>query len=228
MDDTDPSMRRCVATGDRAPRDGLIRHVVGPDGALVPDLTEKLPGRGFWLTATRQAAELAVRRNAFARHTTRPVSVPADLPDRLEIALVGRAIETIGLARRAGLAVAGQAKVETAIRQGQAVIRLEAGDGSPDGRVKLDRLASELPVLTALSASELAQAFGRPHVVHVAVGGQRAGHGRTHGLVRRVVRDFGRLSGFRPQFARSGLENPARQCMEEPVENVGEGCTGPK
>ena len=33
----------------------LIRFVVGPDGEAVPDLKRKLPGRGVWVTATRDA-----------------------------------------------------------------------------------------------------------------------------------------------------------------------------
>ena len=30
--------------------DALMRFVVGPDGAVVPDIDERLPGRGLWLT----------------------------------------------------------------------------------------------------------------------------------------------------------------------------------
>ena len=38
------------------PIDEMIRFVVGPDRAVVPDLKRKLPGRGVWVTARRDIA----------------------------------------------------------------------------------------------------------------------------------------------------------------------------
>lgn len=45
--DRDTSERRCIVTGETTPKAGLIRFVVGPDGTVVPDVLEKLPGRGM-------------------------------------------------------------------------------------------------------------------------------------------------------------------------------------
>ena len=39
----------------------LIRFVVAPDGAVVPDLKRRLPGRGIWITATRPALQQRAR-----------------------------------------------------------------------------------------------------------------------------------------------------------------------
>ena len=39
--------RKCIATGEVQPKYGLIRFVVGPDQMVVPDVLEKLPGRGW-------------------------------------------------------------------------------------------------------------------------------------------------------------------------------------
>ena len=44
---------------------------------MVPDLKRKLPGRGIWVTATRQALPSAVARKAFARGFKRDVRVGA-------------------------------------------------------------------------------------------------------------------------------------------------------
>ena len=43
--------RMCVVTRQVRPIDELIRFVVAPDGAAVPDLKRKLPGRGLWVTS---------------------------------------------------------------------------------------------------------------------------------------------------------------------------------
>ena len=45
--------RRCIATGEVQPKQGMIRFVVGPDNQIVPDLLEKLPGRGIWASCDR-------------------------------------------------------------------------------------------------------------------------------------------------------------------------------
>ncbi|WP_044564265.1 DUF448 domain-containing protein, partial [Azospirillum sp. B4] len=39
-------LRRCIASGVVGSKDGMIRFVVGPDGTVVPDVEETLPGRG--------------------------------------------------------------------------------------------------------------------------------------------------------------------------------------
>ena len=47
--------RFCAATGTVRPVADMIRFVVSPDGLVVADLKRRLPGRGMWITATRQA-----------------------------------------------------------------------------------------------------------------------------------------------------------------------------
>src|ERR1700722_11826370 len=65
----------------------LIRFVVGPDGTAVPDVKNKLPGRGLWVTATRQALDEAVKRKVFARGFKRDVRLPPNLAEQTEQAL---------------------------------------------------------------------------------------------------------------------------------------------
>ena len=72
-------LRRCIATGVVGPRNGMVRFVVGPDGTVVPDVDETLPGRGLWLTADPALVEKAVVKNLFAKAARRAVRAPADL-----------------------------------------------------------------------------------------------------------------------------------------------------
>src|SRR5215470_6775014 len=71
--------RRCVATGAVAPKESLLRFVVSPSGALVPDLQARLPGRGLYLSPTRAAIETALKKRAFSKAARGAVEVPADL-----------------------------------------------------------------------------------------------------------------------------------------------------
>ena len=55
----DDAERKCIVTGEVQPKAGLIRFVVGPDNQVVPDILDKLPGRGMYVTADRAVLEEA-------------------------------------------------------------------------------------------------------------------------------------------------------------------------
>ncbi len=180
--------RRCLVTGVSAPRAGLIRFVAGPDGTVVPDLGEKLPGRGLWVAADRAALERADAR-AFARANHGAVKVPGDLAAQVEAGLLRRLIDYLGIARRAGALVAGYEKSRSALKAGGARLLIAAHDGADDGRGKLRALAPDLAEMTALSALEIGAALGRDGVVHAVVTNTR--------LAAVIAREAARLAGVR-------------------------------
>jgi uncharacterized protein len=176
-------------TGEVKDRLTLLRLVVGPDGAIVPDVEARLPGRGLWLTPRRDIVEQAVAKRIFARAARRPVAAPPELADRIESLLARRCCDALGLARRAGLAVAGFERVGEAVRSGRAGLLLVALDGAEGGGRKLAALGRDLPSARVLSAAELGGAFGRERIVHAAVVDGR--------LSRRLLADLLRLVGLR-------------------------------
>ncbi|HEX6118756.1 MAG TPA: RNA-binding protein [Dongiaceae bacterium] len=165
-----PSLRRCVVTRQALEKPALIRFVVDPDGRVTPDLKERLPGRGLWVTANRAVLDQAVAKNAFAKAARQSVKVDRDLAGRV-MALAKREVaELLGLARKSGQLVAGFEKVEAALRAGKVRVLVAASDGAEDGRGKLARLAgSGVEICAPLTAAELAQALGREHAVHAAI-----------------------------------------------------------
>ena len=76
--DRSATVRMCAVTRQVRPIDELIRFVVAPSGEVIPDLKRKLPGRGLWVSASRQAVAEAVRRNHFSKGFKRDVRVCAD------------------------------------------------------------------------------------------------------------------------------------------------------
>lgn len=185
--------RRCIVTGETGDRSALLRFVVGPDGAIVPDIEARLPGRGLWLTPRRDIVERAVAKRIFARAARRSVSAPPELADRIESLLARRCCDAIGLARRAGLAVAGFERVGDAVRRGQVGLLLVALDGAEGGHRKLTALGRALPWARVLTAAELGGAFGRERTVHAAIAGGP--------LCRRLLLDLTRLVGLRAESA---------------------------
>ncbi len=107
--------RLCAATRTVHPVSELIRFVVGPNGEAVPDVKSKLPGRGIWVTATRDAMGEAIKRRVFARGFKRDVRLPPDLVARTEHLLERAVLDALAIAGKAGLVAAGFGKVETAL-----------------------------------------------------------------------------------------------------------------
>lgn len=180
--------RRCIATSEVQPKHGLIRFVIGPDGQVAPDLAEKLPGRGIWVSADRAALELAVKKNLFSRAAKQPVVVPEDLIERVETGLVRRLTDMIALARKAGGAIAGFEKVKDWLATRQVKVLLQATDGSERGKSKL-WTPTGARYFSVLTARELGLAFGRQSVIHGALA--------AGGLAPRVVEGAAKLQGLR-------------------------------
>ena len=187
-DRSDPE-RRCIATGEAQPKRGLIRFAVSPDGLLVPDILEKLPGRGIWVSAERSALEEAVKKDLFSRAARQKVTIPDGMVDEIEQQLAKRMIEGVSMARKAGRAVAGFEKVKDWLGKDDARILLQASDGSERGKSKLYAPGGKGSFFDVLTASELGLSFGRERVIHAALG--------FGGLTERIREDAIRLSGVR-------------------------------
>src|ERR1700743_2129978 len=85
--------RMCAVTRAVRPIDELIRFVVSPTGEVVADLKRKLPGRGLWVTPSRQMVAEAVRRNQFGKGFKRDVRAASTLASDTELLLVRSSIE---------------------------------------------------------------------------------------------------------------------------------------
>jgi predicted RNA-binding protein YlxR (DUF448 family) len=168
----------------------MIRFVLRPDRRIVPDLAANLPGRGMWLSARADVIETARARGAFARAARGPVTVPADLSEVVRTGLTRRVVETLGLARRAGQAVAGFAKVREWLGQGRVGGILQAADGSVDERARLLSGARDVWVAWPLPGEVLGGVFGREAAVHVAVA-----RGRLAAALRTEIERLAGVSG---------------------------------
>ncbi len=184
----DEPERRCIVTGEVQPKRGLIRFVVGPDGTVVPDLAEKLPGRGIWVTADRAAIDKAAAKGLFSRAAKTQARPPEGLADLVEAATARRVVELVSLARKSGKAVAGFEKVKGWLSEGRAKVLLQASDGSERGKGKLWTPTGGR-WFGCLTASELGLSFGRDHVIHGALA--------AGGLTDKVILEAGRLTGLR-------------------------------
>jgi hypothetical protein len=149
----------------------------------VPDLSESLPGRGFWVSAQRSAIEALVRRKARGPSKAR-LSCEAGMSDRIEALLAGRCMALIGFARRAGHAVVGRERVSAAADRGALALVLQArgavttgNETAPAGRFAL------------LDTAELGRAWGRDDASLIGILPGR--------IAQSLARELHRLAGFR-------------------------------
>lgn len=174
---THTPVRTCVVTRTAHPPDELIRFVLGPDSQVFPDLANRLPGRGVWVSCDRHAVAAAVTSKAFARSLRRQAAASADLPDLVEQLMVRRALEALSLANKAGRVVAGFTRVVNAIVAGETALLVHGAEASDDGVDKLDRKfqavarqwGRPVPVVRELTVAQLSLAMGRANVVHAAL-----------------------------------------------------------
>jgi predicted RNA-binding protein YlxR (DUF448 family) len=203
----DDQTRLCALTRQSLPVAELLRFVVGPDEAIVPDTDARAEGRGVWITLGEKAVAEAVKKKAFAKSLKAEVSVPADLAELARLRLEQRLLGALGLARKAGQVATGATRVRAAIDKGEVIALLAATDAARDGRDKLasalrghelsvregggeGRSGYSVPRFELLSSDQLGLALGLENVIHAALtkgAAAQSALGRAERLARYIA-----------------------------------------
>ena len=187
----DTNERTCIVTRQAGDAETLLRFVAGPDMSVVPDLKRKLPGRGCWVTADRVHIDQAAKKNLFRRAFKADVTVAPDLGALVDSLMVKSALGSLGLARKAGRVALGAAKVDSAVRSGEALLVLHAFEASDDGVRKIAQARRATvhlggPSIDAhklFSEAEMGLALGGTNVIHAAVLAGDAGQAAAKRMV---------------------------------------------
>jgi predicted RNA-binding protein YlxR (DUF448 family) len=179
--------RKCILSGEHGAREQLVRLAISPDGLVLPDIHAKAPGRGAWLGVSRAELETAMGagkgggklKGALARaFKGAALTVPEDLPQRVEDGLTRALLDRLGLEMRAGHLILGSERIAEHARGGAVELLLHAADASDDGNRKLDQAwrvgreaegSGETGVVLPLDRAALSVAMGRDNVVHMAL-----------------------------------------------------------
>ena len=166
--DKEAGSRRCIICAGHDQPAVMVRMVAkpGPEKALVADLAQKLPGRGYWVHAGC-LPKMAQKAPRLARGM--PPMARADI-EAIASLLRQRVLSLLGMARKAGVLVQGFHKLKAG---GPFEIFLHASDGAEDGLRKLKSLNRDVPVLRHFDSASLASCLGEEHVVHVGLTSSR-------------------------------------------------------
>jgi len=179
---SDPE-RKCILSGRHDARDHLVRLAISPDGEVLPDALARAPGRGAWLGVQRAELEIALAKGKLKGALARAfkgsaLSIPEDLPQRIEAALTRAFTDRLGLEMRAGKLLVGSDRIAENARAGKVAWLAHAADASVDGNRKLDqawRVGNEAEgsglqgIILPLDRAALSVALGRDNVVHLAL-----------------------------------------------------------
>ena len=167
--DESGSQRTCIVTRRKGSPDELLRFVAAPDGAVVPDLKRKLPGRGVWVGADAKLVAEAVKKGLFARALRGKAQASAALADEVALLLERDALQAFSLANKAGAVVTGFAKVEKLIADQEVAGLVHARDAGADGVRKMGQAlhrafgaaGADVPQLRLFASDQLDLALGR-------------------------------------------------------------------
>lgn len=194
--------RKCILSGEHGAREQLVRLAIAPDGTVLPDVHAKAPGRGAWLGVARGELETAMAKGRLKGALARAfkgasLSVPDDLPQRIEDGLRRALLDRLGLELRAGHLILGSDRIAEHARGGAVELLLHAADASADGSRKLDQAwrvgnetegSGQAGTTLPLDRAALSVAMGRDNVVHMALADPAA--------AARVSLALGRLMHF--------------------------------
>ncbi len=162
-------LKVCLVTKTTYAREEMLRFVVSPEGTLVFDVSERLPGAGLWIKADKAILQTAVSKRLFNKAAGRNVIIPDNLPDTVETELKACCLSLLGMARKAGLLVFGFENVKKSLNTLEAGVAFEAQDAAENGKNKLFRPTDTFPVFSFLSREELGQITGQTEQVHLLV-----------------------------------------------------------
>ena len=201
---SEPSLRRCVISGESGAREAMIRLALSPDGDILPDVQAKAPGRGAWIGVSKAALTEALGNGALKAGLARAfkigkggpkLAIAQDLPEKIEAALRRAVLDRLGLELRAGFLCLGSQRIADTARSGQIALLAHALDARHDGMSKLDQAwrvgndkeGSGLRGLRLpLDRDTLSVALGRENVVHLGLVDPAAAK-RVRGILDKLI-----------------------------------------
>ena len=179
-------LRSCIVTREAQEKAGLIRFVMGPDGTIVPDVGEKLPGRGYWVSCQKTLLDQAITEKRFLKASKGAAKVAEGLLAQTEALLEARALQSLALANKAGQLVAGFEKAEAALKTGKAIALVHAADASEASVRKLPITPENR--FCGFQSEALSAKLGLEHAVHLALLDGPAGES--------ALKEIRRFTGF--------------------------------
>jgi len=197
--------RSCVACRATRDKGELLRFVLAPDRTLVPDLLQKLPGRGAYTCMKRSCLIQAAAKKQFARVFKGEVTGAdgVEMAGKIVRAMEERIASYLALANKAGKVISGGDMVLDALRSdNRPGIVFVATDISPDIREKVAYLAgrSGASIVSLFDKERLGALIGKELRSVVAI--------TASGFVETILKETERFRNFLDGGALENEQDP--------------------
>lgn len=190
---TEAPQRSCLGCRTSKDNNLLLRFVLTPEMEVLPDLDNRLPGRGAYTCINNRCLAAAIEQKQFKRSFKHDVSVmPAgQLIEHVRQQLHDRIIGLIGLANKAGMITGGGSMVTDALRSKKKPgLVIVAGDVSEAIGSKIIHTAAShhVPHRTIITKDDFGAILGKAPRSAIAVA--------TGGFVAQLMKAIDRYSNF--------------------------------
>ena len=160
--------RKCILSGEVKEKEDLLRFVLSPEGIVIPDFKKKLPGKAVYVSNSKEALSQVVAKKLFTKGFKQSAKADENLVELVESILKKKGLDSINLARKAGILVTGFEKVSEVLKKGKVAFVMEALGAGSDGHHRIVLLAKGLEIFVLYSVEELDKALDRVNTVHIA------------------------------------------------------------
>ena len=141
--------RTCVGCRGVAPRDELVRVVVGLENQLMVDRKGTLPGRGAWVHPRAGCVEALEAAPKLLARSLRATPSVEGFGAHLRAVIYRQALDGLSMAQAAGALVGGRDLLSRALRAEDCVAVVVATDASPRGMAEFRAIAGDaVPFVT--------------------------------------------------------------------------------
>ena len=216
-----PPIRSCIACRTEASPGELLRLVADAQGVVHPDLSAKLPGRGAWVHPSPACIDTLLKRPRIVSRALRCEASLDGLDERIHRGTLGRLLQRLSVAARAGCIVGGHDQILQQVARGQVLAFVSAADAS---RRSIEALCAAAPGLPEYSIELSKEALGG----HVGKGPRAALGVRVGSPARALLDELRRYTalGYPPRRNRSG-DRPQATRQAGTTQSRGRGLDSP-
>tara|TARA_B100001057_G_scaffold475314_1_gene541968 strand:- start:536 stop:1114 length:579 start_codon:yes stop_codon:yes gene_type:complete len=161
--------KKCVIKGKAFEKKFMLKLVLSPDGKIILDLNEKLPGKHIWISSERNSLVEAESKNLFSNFFGISKDENKKILYSITSFLKKRIIQRISLARKSSFAICGYEKIKSALLQDKIDLLIQACDGSKKEKSRLRGKFYNKFLIECLKSSEIGVAFGRNYTIHAGI-----------------------------------------------------------
>ncbi len=164
-----PSLQ-CAITAEPLEKEWAIKLVMSPQGVVVPDLDDALPGKALWAVCKPSIWRELLKEEVLERLFGKEAVLLPNFEQRCITMMRQQALQWLALSKKAGKLIVGGQKVKVALNEGRVLLVFQAAGGSKrELKNLLQGPYKSISVCDFFTTDELAGVLGQNHIGYLAL-----------------------------------------------------------